>query len=126
MSNSLPVALVTGGSTGIGAAICDDLLSNGYFVLNLSLQKPNNERENLLDIQVDLADVEATREVVSELAMKFEITNVVHNAGVIRPALIEDVEIEDVQYLTNLHIMASITLVQAHFVKRPDDGMSVC
>jgi 3-oxoacyl-[acyl-carrier protein] reductase len=113
MSNSLPVALVTGGSTGIGAAICDDLLSDGYYVLNLSRRKPDNERENLLDIQVDLADVEATREVVSELAMKFEITNIVHNAGVIRPALIEDVEIEDVQYLTNLHIMASITLVQA-------------
>jgi len=113
MSNSLPVALVTGGSAGIGAAICDDLLGIGYYVLNLSRRKPDNERANLLDIQVDLADVEATREVVSELAMKFEITNIVHNAGVIRPALIEDVEIEDVQYVTNLHIMASITLVQA-------------
>jgi len=113
MSNSLPVALVTGGSAGIGAAICDDLLRIGYYVLNLSRRKPDNERANLLDIQVDLADVEATREVVSELAMKFEITNIVHNAGVIRPALIEDVEIEDVQYVTNLHIMASITLVQA-------------
>ena len=113
MSNSLPVALVTGGSAGIGAAICDDLLSNGYYVLNLSRRNSDNERENLLDIQVDLADVEATREVVSELAMKFEITNIVHNAGVIRPGLIEDVEIEDVQYVTNLHIMASITLVQA-------------
>ncbi len=113
MSDSLPVVLVTGGSAGIGAAICDDLISNGYYVLNLSRRKSDDERENLLDIQVDLADVEATREVVSELAMKFEITNIVHNAGVIRPGLIEDVEIEDVQYVTNLHIMASITLVQA-------------
>ena len=113
MSTDLPVALVTGGSAGIGAAICEDLLHDGYFVLNLSRRKSDSDNGNRRDVQIDLADVGATKEVVAELAAQYDITSVVHNAGVIRPALIEDVDLEDVQYVTNLHVMASITLMQA-------------
>jgi NAD(P)-dependent dehydrogenase (short-subunit alcohol dehydrogenase family) len=113
MSTNLPVALVTGGSAGIGAAICEDLLDDGYFVLNLSRRNPDSDRRNRHDVQIDLADVEATKKKVAELAAQYDITSVVHNAGVIRPALIEDVDLEDVQYVTNLHVMASITLMQA-------------
>jgi NAD(P)-dependent dehydrogenase (short-subunit alcohol dehydrogenase family) len=113
MSTNLPVALVTGGSAGIGAAICEDLLDNGYFVLNLSRRKPDSGHKNRHDVQIDLADVEATKKKAAELAARYDITSVVHNAGVIRPALIEDVDLEDVQYVTNLHVMASITLMQA-------------
>jgi NAD(P)-dependent dehydrogenase (short-subunit alcohol dehydrogenase family) len=36
----------------------------------------------------------------------------VHNAGVIRPDLIEDVQLEDLQYLENLHLAAAILLTQ--------------
>jgi len=113
MSTNLPVALVTGGSAGIGAAICEDLLDDGYFVLNLSRRNPDSDHKNRHDVQIDLADVEATKKKVAELAAQYDITSVVHNAGVIRPALIEDVDLEAVQYVTNLHVMASITLMQA-------------
>ena len=113
MSDDKPVALVTGGSAGIGAQICQDLLDSGYYVLNLSLTKSKKQHDSLHEVEVDLADVEATAKAVSELAGKYKITNVVHNAGVIRAALLEDVELEDVQYLVDLHIKASITIVQA-------------
>ena len=116
MSTDLPVALVTGGSAGIGAAICEDLLDDGYFVLNLSRRKSDSDHKNRRDVQIDLSDVEATKKVIAELAAQYDITSVVHNAGVIRPALIEDVDLEDVQYVTNLHVMASITLMQASLV----------
>ncbi len=36
-----------------------------------------------------------------------------HNAGVIRPSLIEDVDIEDLNYLSNLHVAAGVLLTQA-------------
>lgn len=36
-----------------------------------------------------------------------------HNAGVIRPALLPDVEQDDLQALTQLHLGAALTLVQA-------------
>jgi NAD(P)-dependent dehydrogenase (short-subunit alcohol dehydrogenase family) len=62
---------------------------------------------------VDLADIEQTREVVRELADKYAITSVVHNAGVIRPAPIEAVELDDVGYLSRLHVHTSVLLMQA-------------
>jgi NAD(P)-dependent dehydrogenase (short-subunit alcohol dehydrogenase family) len=59
-----------------------------------------------------LADPAATRDAIAALAGQYPITNLVHNAGVIRPNLVEDVQIADVEYLVNLHINASILLVQ--------------
>ncbi len=113
MSTHLPVALVTGGSRGIGAAIRGELLNSGYYVLNLSRQGAENTHSNSRDVTVDLADIAATKQVLAGLADEFEITHVVHNAGVIRAALIEDVDIADVQYLTNLHVLTNIELMQA-------------
>ncbi|HEX2140267.1 MAG TPA: SDR family oxidoreductase [Woeseiaceae bacterium] len=111
MSNE-PVALVTGGSAGIGASISRHLLDSGYRVLNLSRRTSTISHERLVDAPVDLSDADATQAVIRELAARHAITNVVHNAGVIRPALIEDVELTDVGYLARLHIHAAIALVQ--------------
>ncbi|MGI9261772.1 MAG: SDR family oxidoreductase [Woeseiaceae bacterium] len=106
-------ALVTGGSAGIGRSICQHMLDDGYTVINLSRRKSEDSHERLIDRPVDLADIEATREAINELAQQHEITTLVHNAGVIRAALIEDVDLEDLQYLTNLHLAAAVTLTQA-------------
>jgi len=106
------IALVTGGSAGIGKSICEHLLDDGYTVLNLSRRESDYRHDRLIDRPVDLADVEATRVAIRELSAQYEITTLVHNAGVIRPNLIEDVELEDLQYLTNLHLSASILLAQ--------------
>ena len=113
MSSIVPVALVTGGSAGIGAAICNDLLAGGYYVLNLSRRASDTKHEKLENVTVDLSDIDQTRDVLNTLASKHAITNVVHNAGVIRPGLLEDVDINGVQYLVNLHMMASVLLLQA-------------
>ena len=83
-------ALVTGGSAGIGKSICQYLLADGYTVLNLSRRESDEKTDKLIDCPVDLADTEATRQVVDELTRQHEITTLVHNAGVIRPDLIED------------------------------------
>jgi len=105
-------ALVTGGSAGIGKSICRHLLDGGYTVLNLSRRASDEKHERLIDHSVDLADVEATREAITELADEYDITTLVHNAGVIRPDLIEEVQLRDLQYLANLHLSAAILLVQ--------------
>lgn len=112
MSKDAPVALVTGGSAGIGASICQHLLDDGYHVLNLSRRKSESQSDRITNIEVDLSDVEATKGAIAELARKYEILSLVHNAGVIRPGLIEDVKLEDVEYLTRLHLYTSILLTQ--------------
>lgn len=112
MSDKQPVALVTGGSGGIGASICRYLADDGYHVLNLSLGKPASPQKRITDIEVDLSDMDATRSVLAELTEQYEITSLVHNAGVIRPNLIEDVQLADVEYVTRLHLYTSILLTQ--------------
>ena len=112
MNEAAPVALVTGGSAGIGASICQHLLDDGYHVLNLSRRKSESQSDRITDVEVDLSDVKATKNAIAELAEKYEILSLVHNAGVIRPDLIEDVKIEDVEYVTRLHLTTSILLTQ--------------
>lgn len=113
MSTISKVAAVTGGSAGIGRAICEDLLAQGYQVVSLSLQRCDIDHPKLHSIEVDLMDRAATTRAVHDLVQRFEITTVVHNAGVIRPALIADVKLEDLDALVQLHLASAIQLVQA-------------
>jgi 3-oxoacyl-[acyl-carrier protein] reductase len=106
-------ALVTGGSSGIGAATCNALLDQGYHVVCLARRPFNGATARVHNVQLDLSDAMATREAAMEVARQFPITTVVHNAGAIREKPLEDVTPEDLQALTNLHVATAISLVQA-------------
>ncbi|MDM0034764.1 SDR family oxidoreductase [Variovorax sp. J22P271] len=107
------VAAVTGGSAGIGRAICEDLLAQGYEVVSLARRRCDIDHPKLHSIEVDLADRAATAQAVAELVRRFEVTTVVHNAGVIRAALVADVKLDDLDALVDLHLGCAIQLVQA-------------
>jgi 3-oxoacyl-[acyl-carrier protein] reductase len=113
MSKKNKTALVTGGSAGIGASICQHLLDMGYTVLNLSRRPAATSHPQLIDVAVDLADLDATRAALAELAGQYDITTLVHNAGVIRAALIENVDVDDLVYMDKLHVHAAVLLMQA-------------
>lgn len=106
-------AVVTGGSAGIGAAITKKLLDDGYRVISLARRAPDFSHPNLSFYEVDLADEDETARIAADIARQHEVTVLVNNAGVIRPSLIEDVRLEDLDYLTRLHLGAMITLTQA-------------
>ena len=107
------IAIVTGGSTGIGLEICRQLMNKDYRVLNLSRRAAELEHEDLINIKVDLGDREATEAVAGQIAEDYAIGVFVHNAGVIRAAPIEDVQLDDLDYLTQLHLGSAIILTQA-------------
>ncbi len=107
------VALVTGGSAGIGKAICEHLLLRDYTVISLDRQPAQINHTKFSSIAIDLFDTKATAAVVGEVCAKHAITTIVHNAGVIRAALLSDVKLDDVNALMNLHVSTAITLVQA-------------
>lgn len=107
-------ALVTGGSHGIGAAICESLLSAGYRVVSLDRVPLDKPTDGLTGIQIDLANAAETRRVATEVARQFAPTTIIHNAGAVLEKPLEDVAPEDLQTLTNLHLAAPLALVQAN------------
>lgn len=113
MSNQHSAIVVTGGSTGIGAAICQRLLNSYPAVINLSRRPAEMSHPNLINIAVDLSDREATQAAAEQIAKEFSVSGFVHNAGLIRANLVEDVRLEDLDYLSQVHLGAAITLTQA-------------
>lgn len=106
-------ALVTGASSGIGAATAAAFLDAGYDVVCLSRGRFASTSERVHNIEVDLGDATATHQAASEVTARFPITTVVHNAGAIRERPLEQVTLEDLEALTRLHVAAAISLVQA-------------
>jgi NAD(P)-dependent dehydrogenase (short-subunit alcohol dehydrogenase family) len=106
-------AIVTGGSAGIGKAVCERLLAEGHEVWSLADRPASMQHERLHSVRVDLSDVRSTRKIAEQICTAHAITTLVHNAGVIRPALLPEVKLEDVDALVRLHLSAAITLVQA-------------
>ncbi len=107
------VAVVTGGAGGIGASISRHLLAAGTHVVCLDLAAPGWAHPNLHALTVDLADPQATRAAAANIAARFAVTHLIHNAGAIRPALLEEARIEDLHALTDLHLAAPLLLAQA-------------
>jgi NAD(P)-dependent dehydrogenase (short-subunit alcohol dehydrogenase family) len=82
-------------------------------VLALSRRPTTIDHPKLHPVEVDLTDRQATRAVAAELAQRHAISTFVHNAGVIRPALLADVQLEDLDALTELHLGSAIVIAQA-------------
>lgn len=85
------VAVVTGGSSGIGAAIVEELLEVGVKVANFDISDNNLKHDNLFFVQTDVTSRENVEESVKKVVDKFgTIDGVVNNAGVNVPRLLVD------------------------------------
>lgn len=105
--------LVTGGSAGIGRAICEGLLAQGRTVVNLDYQRPAWSHERLVPFQADLTDEARTRERAAEIARRFDVTALVNNAGATRPGSIDTQTAADLAYVNSLTLQATMLLTQA-------------
>jgi 3-oxoacyl-[acyl-carrier protein] reductase len=111
--SQIETAIITGASGGIGRAIAEAMLEAGHHVVSLDRRLPDWSHPQLEPIQVDLFDAKATADAAKDVAARHAISHVVHNAGIIRPNLIEQVTVEDIAALSQLHLGAALTLVQA-------------
>lgn len=107
------VAVVTGGSAGIGKTICQDLLDGGWEVVSMARRACDIEHDRLHNVTADLMDRQATADAVRALAQRFDVRTIVHNAGVIRAALLPEVRLDDLDALVNLHLGCAIQLMKA-------------
>jgi NAD(P)-dependent dehydrogenase (short-subunit alcohol dehydrogenase family) len=107
-------AIVTGGSAGIGAEVCRQLLASGYEVISLARRDGGLRDPRFSSIAVDLSDPVATRNVVEQLARERPATTLIHNAGAVRERPVEQVTSDDLDALVALHLAAPIALLQAN------------
>src|SRR5882762_944413 len=107
-------AIVTGGSTGIGVAICQALLAQDYKVISLSRRAAGVSSPRLRSVRVDLSDPEATQRAAEKIAAEEPVTTIVHNAGATLEKPLEDVALADLDTLAHLHLAAPVALVKAN------------
>lgn len=106
--------LVTGGSHGLGRAMVERLLADGYRVINLDLQPPAVPAGHELYCEADVTDEPQLRAVLAALvAREGPITRLVNNAGIVRPASFEATDLADLQAVMALNVGGAIVCAQA-------------
>ncbi|CAE6917634.1 KR domain [Vibrio sp. B1REV9] len=108
------VAVVTGAARGIGQAICEQLLEDGFHVVGLDISSVDwTQSERLSSYQLNLCDAKAVSEVVNTIANQYgRIDVLVNNAGITRDALLQDMLEQDWDSVIDVNLKAVFLLTQ--------------
>ena len=104
---------LTGGSSGIGADLCQQLLTDGYEVVSFARRPPPFEHDNLHSVLADLTNIETSTAAFNQAATENSATRIIHNAGATFEKPLEEVTPEDLDAVTQLHLGSAIAMVQA-------------
>jgi 3-oxoacyl-[acyl-carrier protein] reductase len=131
MEKNKPVALVTGGASGMGLATVERLARDGFSVVMvdrveaLAVKETERLKGLGLDVQariIDLTDEAAVRRMVQELP---PLSAVVNNAGVFDERKFTDVTSDDFRRAYEINLIAAATLTQEAVRRMPDGGRIV-
>lgn len=113
-------ALVTGSTKGIGNAIADILVKNGYVVLRNGREK-NTQCDNY--IQADLSDIEGVEKLVTGVS---KYTNrldcIVFNAGATCRKSFKDIEYKEWQKVMDTNVNIPFMLAQQFYDFMTENG----
>lgn len=111
-------AIVSGASSGIGEAICQRLLRDGWHVTGLSRRAPNWKAACFRHLSLDLAQLDSIPAALEGLAADA----IIHAAGVMRAAPIGALDPSVSGMLWRLHVEAAECMVNALVPRLADGG----
>jgi NAD(P)-dependent dehydrogenase (short-subunit alcohol dehydrogenase family) len=109
-----PVCIVTGGSHGIGDAVCEKFSVQGYKVINLDIQANTSQSKAIDWLKCDISVSSEVRNAVQHIIEKYgRVDCLVSNAGIHFSATIEDTSEEDFERVFRLNVKGAIAATKA-------------
>jgi NAD(P)-dependent dehydrogenase (short-subunit alcohol dehydrogenase family) len=115
-------AVVTGASSGIGRAIAEKLLDEGWSVLGLCRTDPGITHPGMKFVPVDLLDAGAFDSVLANVG---SVDAIVHSAGLLRVGRHDEMDLQDGEKMWRLHMHCAAQLIKQVTPGMPDGGRIV-
>jgi NAD(P)-dependent dehydrogenase (short-subunit alcohol dehydrogenase family) len=116
------MAVITGASSGIGAATARRLLCDGWHVTGLSRRESRLDNDRFTAVPVDLAEFDQLQSRLSELD---EVDAIVHAAGFQRSAPLGALKVDDGMDMWRVHVAAAEVMVNTLSDRIRDGGRIV-
>ena len=119
----IPVCIVTGGSLGIGFAVCKLFSQNGYQVINLDIRDFEQALPNAIWKPCDVSVVRNIEAAVNEVISSYQrIDALVCNAGIHVSATIEDTDEVLLDKVLNLNVKGAYGAIKSCLPTMKEQG----